>query len=151
KDVNAAFPGRHITPPVALDTALREDPGVRLVRRAGKLDLFALRGRMNTVGSVTSYATVNSAAPNLRDLSLFPVGTALISSPIRPALPAVLQVPPVERWRLGGDKLKTFAAAPPGRRYHIKLLSATGAFKRTGASSSRPGRDPKRPARLIAR
>jgi len=180
-DVNAAFPRRHITPPAALDRALREDNGMRLVHRAGKLELFALRGRMNVAGSVTSYATVNSAAPDLRDLALFPLGTALISSPMRPALPAVLQVPPVAEWRLAGDELETSVAELPGRRYHIKLLSATGAFRRPGASSSRrrrlrtrragrasgptgrpslptrpipsrsAGRTPKRPARLIAR
>ncbi len=73
-DVNAAFPGRHITPPAALDRALREDKGMRLVRRAGKLDLFALRGRISPTGSVTSYATVNSATPDLRDLALLPSG-----------------------------------------------------------------------------
>ena len=139
-DVNAAFPGRHITPPAALDRALREDPGMRLVHRAGKLELFALRRRIRPAGSVTSYATVNSAAPDLRDLALFPAGTALISSPMRPAVPAVLQVPPVSQWRLVGDKLKTSVAEPPGRRYRIKLLSATGAFERPGASSSRPRR-----------
>ncbi len=72
-DVNAAFPGRHITPPAALERALREDPGMRLVRRFGKLELFALRGRMNATGSATSYATINSPAPDLRDLALFPV------------------------------------------------------------------------------
>ncbi len=136
-DVNAAFPGRHITPPAALDRALREDPGMRLVHRAGKLELFALRGRISPAGPVTSYATVNSARPDLRDLALLPRGTALISSPMRPAVPAVLQVPRVAQWRLVGDKLKTFVAEPPGRQYRIKLLSATGALKRPGASTSR--------------
>ena len=139
-DVNAAFPGRHITPPAALDRALGEDKGIRLVHRAGKLELFALRGRMNATGPVTSYATVNSAAPDLRDLALFPTGTALISSPMRSALPAVLQVPPVAKWRLAGDKLETSVAGQPGRRYQIKLLSATGAVKRPDASSSRASR-----------
>ena len=129
-DVNAAFPRRHITPPAALDRALREDQGMRLVHRVGKLELFALRERISPVGLVTSYATVNSAAPDLRDLALFPFGTALISGPMRPAVPAVLQVPPVSKWRRAGDELSTSVVEPPGRRYHIKLLSATGAFER---------------------
>jgi arabinofuranan 3-O-arabinosyltransferase len=139
-DVNSAFPGRHITSPAALDRALREDPGMRLVHRAGKLDLFGPRGRISPAGSVHSYATVNSDTPDLRDLALLPVGTALISSPMRPAVPAVLQVPPVSQWRLANGLLKTSIAEPPGRRYHVKLLSATGAFKRTDASHLRPGR-----------
>ena len=63
---------------------------------------------------------------------------------MRPAVPAVLQFPPVSQWRLAGDELETSIVEPPGRRYHIKLLSATGAFERPGASS-RPR------ARLIAR
>jgi arabinofuranan 3-O-arabinosyltransferase len=152
-DVNAAFPGRHITPPAALDRALREDPGMRLVHRAGKLELFALRGRISAAGSVTSYATVDSAAPDLRDLALLPAGTALISGPTRPAVPAVLQLPAVAKWRLAGHKLKTFIAEPPGRRYRVKLLSATGAVKRPGAASSslRLRRTPKRLARPTAR
>ena len=143
-DVNAAFPGRHITPPAALERALREDKDMRLVRRFGKLELFALRTSISPAGSVTRYATVNSATPDLRDLALLPSGTALISSPMRPAVPAVLQVPPVSQWQLVGDELETSVVEPPGRRYNIKLLSATGAFERPGASS-RP------PARLIAR
>ncbi len=57
---------------------------------------------------------------------------------MRPAVPAVLQVPPVAQWRLAGDKLKTSVAEPPGRQYRIKLLSATGAFKR----QMRPPRGP---------
>ena len=72
-DVNAAFPGRHITPPAALEKALSEDKDMRLVRRFGKLELFALRERISPAGPVTSYATVNSAAPDLRDLALFPL------------------------------------------------------------------------------
>jgi arabinofuranan 3-O-arabinosyltransferase len=134
-DVNAAFPGRHITPPATLASSLREDPGVRLVRRFGKLELFALRAHIEPAGSVTSYATVNSATPDLRDLSLFPSATALITSPMRPADPAVLQVPPVSQWRLVGDELQTSVAEQPGRHYNVELLSSTGAFRRPGASS----------------
>ncbi|MGO9296408.1 MAG: glycosyltransferase [Streptosporangiaceae bacterium] len=137
-DVNAAFPGRQITSPAALDSALREDKGMRLVHRAGKLDLFALRGGTSPAGSVTSYATVNSAAPDLRDLALLPSGTALISGPMRQAVRAVLQVPPVSQWRLAGDKLETSVTGPPGRRYRVSLLSATGAAERPGTSFSRP-------------
>ena len=44
EDVKAAVPGWQITPPTALDRALREDKGMRLVHRVGKLELFALRG-----------------------------------------------------------------------------------------------------------
>ena len=60
-DVNAAFPNRNITPPAALAKALSEDTDMRLVHRFGKLELFALRNSISPVGSVTSYATVNSA------------------------------------------------------------------------------------------
>jgi hypothetical protein len=134
-DVNAAFPGRHITPPAALDSALRDDKDMRLVRRAGKLELFGLRRDIASSGSGTSYATVNSATPDLRDLALLPSGTALISSPMRSAVPAVIQVPPVQDWQLVGNKLQTLVAEPPGRKYRINLLSATGAYKRSAASS----------------
>ena len=46
-DVNAAFPNRHITPPAALESALREDTDMRLVRRVGKLELFAVRNSIS--------------------------------------------------------------------------------------------------------
>jgi Alpha-(1->3)-arabinofuranosyltransferase len=144
-DTNAAFPGRHITSPAALDKALRNDKDIRLIHRAGQLTLFALRKRISPPGSVTSYATVDSARPDLRELALFPPATALISIPMRPAVPAVLQLPPVSRWRLAGDKLETFVAEPPGRKYRIKFLPATRVFKRQGAPFSRSR------ARLVAR
>ena len=139
-DVNAAFPNRHIRPPAALEKALSEDKDMRLVRRFGELELFGLRNSISPAGSVTSYATVNSATPDLRDLALFPSGTALISSPMRSAVPAVLQFPSVSEWQLAGDELQTSIVEPPGWRYHTKLLSATGAFERQGASSTPPAR-----------
>jgi glycosyltransferase involved in cell wall biosynthesis len=134
-DVNAAFPGRHITPPAALERALREDEDMRLVYRSGKLELFALRRSISPAGTVTRYATVNSATPDLRDLALLPLGTALISNPMRPAIPAVLQLPPVSQWRVVGDELRTSVVEPPGWQYRIKLLSATGVFEPPGVSS----------------
>ena len=143
--MNAAFPGRHITPPAALERALREDKDMRLVRRFGKLELFALRESISPAGSVTPYATVNSATPDLRDLALLPAGTALISSPMRPAVPAVLQVPPVSQWRLAGDELETSVVEPPGRRYQHQ---ATVSHRRVRAARLPPSRDPA--ARLTA-
>jgi hypothetical protein len=121
---------------------------------------------MNAAGPVTSYATVNSPAPDLRDLALLPPGAALISSPMRPAVPSVLQVPAVSQWRLADNKLETSFVEPPGRQYRVMLLSATGAFERPGATFSRHSRrrtrraprlrlsagwPPKRPALLTAR
>jgi hypothetical protein len=61
----------------------------------------------------------------------------------------VLQVPRVSQWRLTGDKLRTYVAEQPGRRYHLKLLSATGEFRRPGRSSSVPRRTQKHLGRLI--
>jgi hypothetical protein len=140
EDVNAAFPDRDITSPAALAKALSEDKDMRLVRRFGALDLFALRNSISPAGSVTSYATVNSATPDLRDLTLFPSATALISIPMRSAVPAVLQFPSVSQWQLVGDELKTSIVEPSGWQYDTKLLSATGVAERQGASSTTQGR-----------
>jgi hypothetical protein len=57
---------------------------------------------------------------------------------MRKAVPAVLQVPPVSQWRLAGDKLETSLVEPPGWRFHVKLLSRTGAVAQPGASYSGP-------------
>jgi glycosyltransferase involved in cell wall biosynthesis/O-antigen/teichoic acid export membrane protein len=135
-DVNAAFPNRHITPPAALEKALSEDKNMRLIHRFGELELFALRNSISPAGPVTSYATVNSATPDLRDLALFPSGTALISSPMRSAVPAALQFPSVSQWQLVGDELQTSIVEPPGWQYSTRLLSATGAFEQQGVSST---------------
>jgi hypothetical protein len=137
-DVNDAFPGRNITPPAALERALGEDKDMRLVHRFGKLELFALRRSISPAGTATRYATVNSATPDLRDLAVLPSGTALISSPMRKVVPAVLQVPPVSQWQRAADELKTSVVEPPGRRFTIELLSATGAFTPPGTPLSRP-------------
>lgn len=136
-DVNAAFPGRHITRPQALDRALRADPDMRLLRRFGKLELFRILHPISATGTSTSYATVNSATPDLRDLSLLARGTSLISGVMRPGVPALLQVPVVSQWRLSGNQLQTAIAEPAGRRYRVKLLSPTGAYKNRDLTVSR--------------
>lgn len=129
-DINAKFPNRKITPPAALEKALHSDPGAQLLRSFGRLELFKIHRSLNATGVVGRYATVNSINPDLRDLALFPVETALISSPARASVPAVLQVPPVAHWKLVGRRLQTSVAKPPGRRYEIDLLSSTGVYRR---------------------
>ena len=121
EDVNAAFPNgtshrqRH-SPPQNAKTGNAACPSFRRAR--------AIRASqpIGPTAPVASYATAYSAAPDLRDLALFPAGTALISSPMRPAFPAVLQFPPVSQWRFAGDELKTTILEPPGRHYYTKLL-----------------------------
>ncbi len=129
-DVNASFPGRQITNPLALDRALSADPAMQLVGQYGKLELFALHSPRSPTGFVSSYATVNSATPDLRDLSLLPAGTSLVTESMQTGVPAVLQLPPVSRWQLVRGRLETSIAEPPGRKYEIRLLSPTGALTR---------------------
>jgi glycosyltransferase involved in cell wall biosynthesis/O-antigen/teichoic acid export membrane protein len=135
-DVNADFPGRHITPPAELERALREDKGMRLVRRFGKLELFALRASTSTTGSTTRYVTVDSATPDLRDLSLFPSGTALLTKPMRSGVPAVIELPAVSQWQDAGDKLETSVTERSGWTYQDKLLTAAGASRHSDTSGS---------------
>ncbi len=60
---------------------------------------------------------------------------------MRPSIPAVLQVPPVEEWRLVGDRLQASVAVQPGRRYRIKLLTSTGGVvSHPRTAFARPGR-----------
>jgi hypothetical protein len=135
--VNADFPGRQITPPAQLERALRQDKDMQLVRRFGKLELFALRAYTDPVGLTTRYVTVNSAAPDLRDLSLFPPGTSLLTKPMKPGVPAVIQLPAVSQWQADGDKLTTSVSEPAGWTYHDKLLSATGALGQPDTAAPR--------------
>ena len=75
-DVNTAFPKRDRTPPAALERALSEDPGMRLVRRLGKLELFAVRRPVSPVGSVTSSATQLCDAGSARPIAAPPWDSA---------------------------------------------------------------------------
>ena len=136
-DVDAAFPGRHITPPAELEQALREDKDMRLIRSFGELELFGLRESSSPTGSTTRYVTVNSATPDLRDLSLFPSGTTLITKPMQTAVPAVIQLPAVSQWQVAGNKLETSLSEPAGWRYRNELLSSTGEFKQKDSPHSR--------------
>jgi glycosyltransferase involved in cell wall biosynthesis/O-antigen/teichoic acid export membrane protein len=136
-DVNADFPGRHITPPAELERALREDKGMQLVRRFGTLELFALRASASTTGSTTRYVTVDSATPDLRALSLFPSGTALLTKPMQPGVPAVIELPAVSQWQEAGNRLETSVTERSGWTYQDKLLTATGALPRSATSGSR--------------
>ena len=131
EDVNTRFPGRHIASPADLARALRRDPGIRLVRRFGKLELFELRKPINPTGVILRYATVNSQMPDLRELSLIPRSEALISGPMRVGIPAVLQLPSVSQWQVIGNNLQASAEEPLGWHYRIRLLSPAGALRRS--------------------
>ncbi|MGH9066912.1 MAG: hypothetical protein ACRD0J_05415, partial [Acidimicrobiales bacterium] len=126
-DVNAGLEGRHIVSPSALSSALLHDPDFRLAYRTGALELFALRPSPVPPATPSPFVTVNSATPDLRELSLFPVGTSLVSGPLQAGTPGVIQVPPVQDWTRHGSVLSTTVRERPGWRYRVALLSGTSA------------------------
>ena len=148
--MNADFPGRHITPPATLARALREDKGVRLVRRAGQLELFVLRSRITAVlGRLVRHCELcyaGSAGPGA-----VPDGTALISSPMRRSVPAVLQVPPVADWRLLATNSRLLSRSSPAGDTTSNGCQLPA--RSTPGSSSKPvdpgrsGRSPEAPGR----
>ncbi len=119
-DVVANFPGRSILSPGRLYRDLLQDPLMRLVHRDGPLSVFALTGG---VVAPTGFATVNSAAPDLRALSLLPPGTALATSPPVAGHTAIYQLPSVATWQIRANSLVTELGERSGWTYRSVILA----------------------------
>lgn len=126
-DVVSSFPGRQIVSPVLLARLLRSDPDMRLVHRSGPLLLFRAPAASASQATVTKQvATVDTTVPDLRVLGDLRGGTALVSTGMRPGIPAVLQLPPVAQWALSGQELRTRVATPAGWNYRLVSLRSAG-------------------------
>ena len=95
--------------PLALTTALAQDPFVHLISRKGPLYLYGLTSPMYSTTS--SIYTVNSSEPWLQVLSLLPPGSELITAPATPSLPSLIQVPQFSLSH-NGKSLSTSVVAP---------------------------------------
>jgi len=132
-DIESNFPSRDIANPATLASALAVDPDVQLVDRAGPLDLFAFR---QAFGPLTRLATVNSRTPDLRLLSLLPSGSALVTSPPRPGIPALIQLSPIVNWTIRGTTLTTSVPLPAHRNYEVTSLTGLRASQFVPLSSA---------------
>lgn len=150
-DIDATFPGRHIVSPHLLAARLRSDPAMRLVHRDGPLELFTLRptakGRATQAPAATPIttriATTDTSNPDLAVLGDLAPGTALVSMPMTPGVPAVLEAGPVATWRLrsgaaGATVLSTTVPSPAGWRYRLVALGAVRAKSRRVRGAPRP-------------
>ena len=129
-DLNASFPGRAIISPRVLGARLLADPYMRLIHRSGPLELFHDTVAGPVAPTMTSrIVTVNSPSPDLRALLALPPGSALVTEPMQPGLPAVIQAPSFSRWTLGGGALQTRLRAPSGWSYHLLFPAGAGSVK----------------------
>jgi len=119
-DVEAGFPHRDIVSPALLVARLRSDPLVRLVHQSGPLLVFALR---DGTSRSSGFATIDTAAPDLRALALLPADTPLVTGRAVPGHLALYQLPPVATWHLAGNTLATSLTERPGLRYRVALLA----------------------------
>ena len=126
-DVEAQFPSRHIFSPAALARALARDPTISLLHRDGPLRIYKVHE--DQLGAIRQgrIVTVGSRYPDLRELALFPAGTALVTSAPRRGLPAVFALPPVPQWQSRDGALETTLQLKRGRRYRLALLAPTSA------------------------
>ena len=124
-DVEAQFPSRHIVSPAALARALARDPTISLLHRDGPLRIYKVHEHPLDAVRAERIVTVASRSPDLRELALFPAGTALVTSAPRRGLPAVSSLPPLSRWQMRGRRLETSLQLTRGRRYRIALLGPT--------------------------
>jgi hypothetical protein len=123
-DVESNFQGSDIADPGKLVGALRADPAVRLIDQAGPLRLFAFR---QPLVPLTHVVTVDSQIPDLRLLSVLPLGSALVTSTPQPGTLAIVQMPQVSNWTIQEDTLSTSVGLPARREYKIALLSGAQA------------------------
>lgn len=136
-DVDASFPGRDIVSPAELAARLLADPAMRLVRHAGPLELFDENGASPSPTIVTSsVVTVNSPAPDLSSLVVLPPHSALVTAPMRPGTPAILQAPQFSAWRMVRGELESAINAPAGWRYRLLFLPSKGGVVARGPVSA---------------
>jgi len=140
-DIDARFPSRSIVSPALLDRRLRADPRMHALHGDGPLIVYGVRPGLR---GPTGFATVDSASPDLRALTLVPRHTALVSSPPVPGHIALFQLPPVATWQLDGSKLTTTIGERTGWSYRVANLalapdrSATSPVQATSAVQTSP-------------
>jgi len=124
-DVQTPFQNRQIIPPSRLASALAMAPNFELVHVAGPLKLYKSTASGPTIGEGSpSFATVNTAQPDLRVLSLVaPINAIVTSKPI-PGVATIIEAPPISEWVEAGSALTTDLVAPPGWSYQVGILDA---------------------------
>lgn len=122
RDIDSSFPGRAIIPSDGLVAALSTAPGLTLIRTLGSLDLFQLTTPVSESGRIDDFITINSAAPDLRLLSVLRLGTVIVSSPPVAGVPRAVEAPPLEQWNVRRDSFEWSPTSPPGSLYEIVEL-----------------------------
>jgi arabinofuranan 3-O-arabinosyltransferase len=123
-DINSGFPGRSIIDPALLLYALKKAPNFTLVHQAGPLALFATSSdQQPRLGIAQSFATTESATPDLRALSILPRGTSLVAGPALQGITRLYDVPQLSSWDLQAGELRYSMAEPVGWRYEIGLFN----------------------------
>jgi len=126
RDIEAPYANHFILPPADLADALSAAPNFALIRSAGPLELFALRGAtVAEVEAPSNFMTINSQTPDLRILPQLPSNTALITSEHLAGVPNVVQAPPLETWpKADGQTMVWQPPAPVGSAYSIAELDS---------------------------
>jgi hypothetical protein len=129
-DVSTSFPGRTIMSPVALSRAFSQDPYLAVAHRDGPLLLFNRTVRSH---APLEFETVDSATPNLTDLSILPRGTALVTSARQVGVPYLVELNP-NYWTITNGEVTTSVAEYPDWTYKI-LTGATNLNLRIRSSN----------------
>jgi hypothetical protein len=125
-DIDQTSPGRHILTPSDLSNALQEAPNFQLVHTSGPLKLYRLVAPPIGGGeSFASYATVDTASPDLRVLASLPPQTPLVTEPPSTGVPSLQEIPDVSHWTQVGSQLKWVLPDEPGRTYGLIRLDST--------------------------
>jgi arabinofuranan 3-O-arabinosyltransferase len=126
-DIDASFPGRDITPPTDLDTALRHSPNFRLVRRVGELALYQLTSPMPPLlARNVDAVTINTPTPDLRLLQALAAGQAIVDSPPKAGVPSITQLD-FGAWTQTPGHLDEALMESADRTYQLILLKGNRA------------------------
>ena len=124
RDVVAPYPNHSILSPGDLAKALETAPNFVLVQQFGPLELFSLRNPTEATDFGAHFSTINTQTPDLRLLSVLPVGEALVSGEPRAGVPNIVQAPPLHLWQVQGDNLVWQPLAPSGFAYRVAELGS---------------------------
>ncbi len=126
-DIDASFPGRDITPPATLDTALGHSLNFRLVRRIGELALYQLTSTLPPLlAHNVDAVTINGPTPDLRLLQVLAADQAIVNSRPMAGVPSITQLD-LGAWNQTPGHLHETFTESADRTYHLILLSGNRA------------------------
>lgn len=99
-DIKTVKGNGSIISPAAIESSLKVDPLMQLLKKSGPLSVYKQK-RVTTRRN--RFATINTAKPNLKILSLFSKNTWLVQHTPIPGHSSIIQMPSLSKWKVKGN------------------------------------------------